>query len=609
MIKPLILYIFISIFSILALADACEKWDFINPLPQGNTIRAVTHDGNQYIAVGQYGLIMTSPDGEDWTIRRQRKAQPLMDCCASPLGIVAVGLDGLVLRSDDGVDWVPSFIPGTDLHAITYAQGLFIVVGDSGKIYTSVNADTWLLRDSHTTVDLSDVCLGAGQFLAVGSDGTLCSSVNGATWTATDGLLGIIEDFYFVRQLNDQVVITGNHGTVLFSPDGSTWHSRPTLSVGFPNTSAFAIDELFFVYAHHVFFWSEDGTNWQSVSASPQEVQDVFVVNHTVLAVGGGGRIHSSDNGLIWEFKSTAWDKDLYTITYGMNQFLAVGPNGQIMTSPDGETWDFFWTDPLRHSRYSVDTFNGKYIAVGSNQHAGNAITIDTSVDGVSWDSQACPTNQYLMSVCHNRGRAVAVGENGVILHSSDGTTWSFASITGTPTSFSSVCHAQIGAISQFVTVGYNGAIFRSSDGISWQPAFSSGVTTTNPLRSVTARNGKFVAVGDLGVIITSMDGDVWTQQTPLTNGNLQTVFHDGKKFRAFAQNDGIMLFSDNATTWHSESLFVDSFLHGGAGNGNRVVLVGSDGIILKLRNMDPSSWPNPDRVTDLVNRVNEVCF
>ena len=61
-----------------------------------------------------------------------------------------------------------------------------------------------------------------------------------------------------------------------------------------------------------------------------------------------------------------------------------------------------------------------------------------------------------------------------------------------------------------FVTVGDNGIILTSSDGTSWDNRTSG---TTNNLYGVTYGNSTFVTVGDNGTILTSSDGTSWTNK------------------------------------------------------------------------------------------------
>ena len=97
----------------------------------------------------------------------------------------------------------------------------------------------------------------------------------------------------------------------------------------------------------------------------------------------------------------------------------------------------------------------------------------------------------------------VSVGENGTILTSSDGTTWT-SRTSGTGLSVLGVQYVN----STFVAVGRGGLILTSADGSTWT---SRTTYTSTDLYDVTYRNGTFVAVGDSGTSVTSSDGITWT--------------------------------------------------------------------------------------------------
>lgn len=50
----------------LNLAAAPLAWHWRNPLPQGNTLNATAYGAQTYVAVGDAGAIIISPDGTNW---------------------------------------------------------------------------------------------------------------------------------------------------------------------------------------------------------------------------------------------------------------------------------------------------------------------------------------------------------------------------------------------------------------------------------------------------------------------------------------------------------------------------------------------------------------
>ena len=72
-----------------------------------------------------------------------------------------------------------------------------------------------------------------------------------------------------------------------------------------------------------------------------------------------------------------------------------------------------------------------------------------------------------------------------------------------------------------FVTVGDNGIILTSSDVKSWTKRTSG---TTKNLYGVTYGGGLFVTVGGDATILTSSDGTTWTERTSGTSETLKGV-------------------------------------------------------------------------------------
>ena len=74
-----------------------------------------------------------------------------------------------------------------------------------------------------------------------------------------------------------------------------------------------------------------------------------------------------------------------------------------------------------------------------------------------------------------------------------------------------------------YISVGDNGTILTSSDGSTWTSR-TSGITNRN--WGVTYGNSTFVAVGVSGTILTSSDATTWTSRTSGTSLKFRRVFY-----------------------------------------------------------------------------------
>ena len=95
---------------------------------------------------------------------------------------------------------------------------------------------------------------------------------------------------------------------------------------------------------------------------------------------------------------------------------------------------------------------------------------------------------------------------------------------------------------------------------------------STSPLTKVVYGGGQFVAVGDAGVILTSVDGSVWATQNSGTTKNLRGVAY-GNGLYLVTGEDGTALTSPDGQAWTARNARTGLFISGAAyGNGIFVV-------------------------------------
>ena len=125
----------------------------------------------------------------------------------------------------------------------------------------------------------------------------------------------------------------------------------------------------------------------------------------------------------------------------------------------------------------------------------------------------------------------------------------------------------------KFVAVGDGGVIHTSLDGAAWDAGRRPVIST---LRKVIFANGQFVAVGDNGAIVTSSDGCSWTNHSPGTASALYSVAYGNGKYVACGAG-GLLMISANGSDW----------LPGNAGNNDLNWITFGNGIFV---------LPNPNQ-------------
>src|SRR6266404_1890494 len=121
--------------------------------------RAIVYAKNQYVVVRESGLIMTSPDGINWTNGDSGCSISFYSFSYSGMRYVAVGNDGIRISSDSFVWKTPKTAPiSIPFTACTWTGTEFLACGlgldKKPTIYTSPEGDVWTLRDTTVTASL-----------------------------------------------------------------------------------------------------------------------------------------------------------------------------------------------------------------------------------------------------------------------------------------------------------------------------------------------------------------------------------------------------------------------------------------------------------------------
>ena len=127
------------------------------------------------------------------------------------------------------------------------------------------------------------------------------------------------------------------------------------------------------------------------------------------------------------------------------------------------------------------------------------------------------------------------------------------------------------------VAVGIDGQIAtRDHQSANWSITRSGG---DPDIRDVIYANGKFVAVGESGLIFTSTGGTTWTSQNSGGTHDLRNIIWDGSGF-IIGASDGKILKSSNGTNWTTHSTGSSIVFNAIVFNGNKYIAVGGYAIL-----------------------------
>lgn len=323
----------------------------------------------------------------------------------------------------------------------SYSVDLYLVDSRGGvtKVSHAISItdplDTWSTPTSGTTAKLNDIATdGAGQLVAVGeSSGTYRVSTDGNTWTG--GTIALNHYLYGICYGGGKYVAVGQD----YDFSISNW-------VG-------------------IIYTSTNGTTWTQRRRQGGVLRKVATGNGTFVAVGDGGLILSSPDGITWTPRTSGITRVLNGVAFGGGVFVAAGYQnsvpGVILTSPDGTSWtDTSSGTNFGNSQgfYDVDWCNDRFL--GSGWYG----RLRHSTDGGASFSSKLTDYHRIAGMAYGNGVYLAAGINqsnadaDIDLISTDGQNWLPLGPLSVPDRRAAIFYGN-----SFITVGDSGSIRRSS--------------------------------------------------------------------------------------------------------------------------------------------------
>lgn len=536
---------------------------------------------NITVLVGNGGYIAVTTDGREYYVRDCPTTQNLLDVAYGPgIGFVAVGVLGTLLFSSNGSSWITRTSPvATNLIGCTYANGLFVIVGSFGNIWTSTDTINWTKSDTgNTTSQIWGIAWNGTRWYTSGNLILTSTSPTAASGTWTAGAdPGPTSCYRIEATTSGRFIASGTAGRLVVSDTtGSTWTSYDQsstkilygLSVATINgvetavtvnyDSATTSNSISYATASNNF------STWTNITPGVPGLSTIIFDDKCFLAFGSNNDcVASSSNVTSWSTRSTGLD--IYGIDYSTTlglyvaagRYSSISNQGGLFYSSDGYSWTRAsgFTGGLNVVKWLPEA--GQFFAAGAN-----GIT-RTSTNATSWSIVQFPNSSAVHnSVAYNHGSTTwAVCSNGGKIYSTTtpSTQSSWIDRTGslTPNNLKSIIFNKL--TSTWVCVGDSGTVLFSTNNAnnwSFDANFPSGGPNLNSItfaKTLPASESKHVIVGNAGTIyISDKDRSFWTQIDSGVTNDLLSVEWDYRNniFIAVGSGEIILEGDSTGTVW-----------------------------------------------------------
>jgi len=567
-IPALLLFATLVLVANLGAQPSCEPWIWSNPHPQGNSLNGLVQSAQEFVAVGNRGMVLTSPGGRSWTIRESGVVCNLEETATNGETVVVVGENGCALVKLDGQIFVRTTFPTEDnLVGVVWAGARFLAVGAQGGIYESKDGVGWH-QVAAIDARLSDITWHGSTGVVVSFDGVIFVSDDGQSWSPVGPSFDI--PLVTVTAGDSGFVAVGSdshhyYSEIYASPDGSNW-TRQKSDFVLLSGAGWIGDRYLVVGSDGVILSSPNGLEWgEETNSGTGDLRAVAGDSEVAVAAGGFGNLIGTFAAQPWELLFEGPTVNIEAIVGGVPGLVAFGWPGDIAMSGDGQYWELVRQGSHEYLFGGIwgDTF---FVVVGARG------VVLTSIDGRSWALGNAGIDEGLSGVAYGDSRFVAVGTGGVVVTSVDGEQWIRR---GTPTT--EVLRAVAWSGEAFVAVGLDGVILHSETGLQWTRR---QVGAEDNLLGVAYGAGQFVAVGENGRVVTSPDGLVWLLHDSGIPSGLDSVTWGAGEF--VAVGGGKVWKSTDGLSWHEDPVPSSVRLGGTAYNWNQWFVAGAGGTILR---------------------------
>lgn len=201
-----------------------DEWTQAEAVPTRSTLTAITRHGDRLWAAGHDAVILTSGDGGNtWTRQYYgpERLQPIMDIhFLSPDRGLAIGAYGLMLISrDGGATWEDQYVSDEEWHLnalLDLGNGRLVIAGEAGFSYVSEDSgENWAVIEMPYPGSMFGIAASDGECILVyGLRGHMQESCDfGVSWAEFES--GTEASLSGAAVIDGGVLVAGNSGVIL----------------------------------------------------------------------------------------------------------------------------------------------------------------------------------------------------------------------------------------------------------------------------------------------------------------------------------------------------------------------------------------------------------